>query len=377
MAVEPIAPVVVARSEPVGAGHDRRGPRSGVARVRPRRSGHADPPHGRRPPAAARPDDLPVVADRWPRARAIRRSTTSSTTSPRCSPRCGRRAGSSYGCSTPCPRRSGTSPPPSPACCSTMSRRLTRSSRAVGQTADLWIDAAQFGLGHPALAESAEHCFGIALEALERNNAAASTIDVVAAFADRWPMRGRSPADDRLDAWRRDGTLWPCASRRCPTPTNSMWRTACREPSAARLDRTRAGSESGAHPGPVRRSRRGRPVRAALPVDVAPRLGPRAHRELRGALAASGASTPGPPSTTNSTGSTTRSNTRAGLGRASDPVADRGSRLSGRRARRGARSARQGRPRLGTIVCSTTGSSTAWWRSTSTSTARRCSPPVS
>jgi glutamate--cysteine ligase len=89
-------------------------------------------------------------------------------------------------------------------------------SRAVGQTADLWIDAAQLGLGHPALAESAEHCFGIALEALERNNAAASTIDVVAAFADRWPLRGRSPADDRLDAWHHDGTLWP--KRESPVP---------------------------------------------------------------------------------------------------------------------------------------------------------------
>lgn len=89
-------------------------------------------------------------------------------------------------------------------------------SRAVGDTPDLWIDAAQLGLGHPALAESARHCFGIALEALERNDAAASTIEVVSGFADRWPMRGRSPADDRLDAWRRDGTLWPV--RESPVP---------------------------------------------------------------------------------------------------------------------------------------------------------------
>jgi glutamate--cysteine ligase len=89
-------------------------------------------------------------------------------------------------------------------------------SRAVAETADLWIDAAQLGLGHPALAESAQRCFGIALEALERNGAAAATIDVVSGFADRWPMRGRSPADDRLDAWRHNGTLWPV--RESPVP---------------------------------------------------------------------------------------------------------------------------------------------------------------
>lgn len=88
--------------------------------------------------------------------------------------------------------------------------------RAVAGTQDLWIDAAQLGLGHPSLADSAVRCFDIALEALERRNASAATIDVVAAFADRWTSRGRSPADDRLDAWRRDGTLWP--TRESPVP---------------------------------------------------------------------------------------------------------------------------------------------------------------
>jgi glutamate--cysteine ligase len=89
-------------------------------------------------------------------------------------------------------------------------------SRAVAGTADLWVDAAQLGLGHPALADSARRCFAIALDALERNNAGAATRDVVAEYADRWPARGRSPADDRLDAWRRDGTLWP--ARESPVP---------------------------------------------------------------------------------------------------------------------------------------------------------------
>ena len=34
-------------------------------------------------------------------------------------------------------------------------------------------------------------------------------LDLVGAYDDRWVARGRSPADDRLDAWRRDGSLLP------------------------------------------------------------------------------------------------------------------------------------------------------------------------
>lgn len=89
-------------------------------------------------------------------------------------------------------------------------------SRVVESTRNLWVDAAQLGLGHPALAESSRWCFAIALEALERNDAGSATVDLVAAYADRWPARGRCPADDRLDAWRRDGTLWP--KRESPVP---------------------------------------------------------------------------------------------------------------------------------------------------------------
>jgi glutamate--cysteine ligase len=88
--------------------------------------------------------------------------------------------------------------------------------RAVADTTDLWIDAAQLGLGHPALAASARACFSIALDAMERNGTSAATLDVVAGYADRWTARGRSPADDRLAAWRRDGTLWP--PRQSPVP---------------------------------------------------------------------------------------------------------------------------------------------------------------
>jgi glutamate--cysteine ligase len=89
-------------------------------------------------------------------------------------------------------------------------------SRAVEGTEHLWIDAAQLGLGHPALAESARTCFTIALDALERVDSESATVDVVAGYADRWTSRGRCPADDRLDEWKRDGTLWP--RRESPVP---------------------------------------------------------------------------------------------------------------------------------------------------------------
>jgi glutamate--cysteine ligase len=88
--------------------------------------------------------------------------------------------------------------------------------RAVAGTEALWVDAAQLAVGHPALAASARRCFDIGIEALERNDAAPATVDVVTGFADRWTSRGRCPADDRLDAWRRDGTLWPV--RESPVP---------------------------------------------------------------------------------------------------------------------------------------------------------------
>jgi glutamate--cysteine ligase len=88
--------------------------------------------------------------------------------------------------------------------------------RVVEGTRGLWVDAAQLGLGHPALAASARACFTIALDALERNGADPATVEVVAGYADRWTAQGRCPADDRLDAWKRDGTLWP--RRESPVP---------------------------------------------------------------------------------------------------------------------------------------------------------------
>jgi len=82
-------------------------------------------------------------------------------------------------------------------------------TRAVDGTTGLWVDAAQLGLGHPGLAASGRRCFELALDALGRLGGDPGTVDVVAAYLDRWVARARCPADDRLDAWRRHGELWP------------------------------------------------------------------------------------------------------------------------------------------------------------------------
>jgi glutamate--cysteine ligase len=80
---------------------------------------------------------------------------------------------------------------------------------AVAGTADLWVDAAQLGLGHPDLARSARVVFALAAEALSTGGVSTGLRDLVAHYDDRWIQHGRSPADDRLDAWRIDGELLP------------------------------------------------------------------------------------------------------------------------------------------------------------------------
>ncbi|MCL8010044.1 ergothioneine biosynthesis glutamate--cysteine ligase EgtA [Streptomyces sp. AS02] len=63
----------------------------------------------------------------------------------------------------------------------------------------LWIDAARSGLADPELHEVALECFAAALEALPRLGATAEVRDAVAAYHDRYVVRGRCPADDLLD----------------------------------------------------------------------------------------------------------------------------------------------------------------------------------
>ncbi|MFF7472288.1 ergothioneine biosynthesis glutamate--cysteine ligase EgtA [Streptomyces sp. NPDC008092] len=66
----------------------------------------------------------------------------------------------------------------------------------------LWIDAARTGLRDPELHEAAVACFTAALEALPRIGAAPGVMDAVAAYRDRYVLRGRCPADDLLDRLR-------------------------------------------------------------------------------------------------------------------------------------------------------------------------------
>jgi glutamate--cysteine ligase len=72
-----------------------------------------------------------------------------------------------------------------------------------------WVDAARTALAHPGLAASARACFAAAEAAVRRLGTGAPLADAVGAYAERWVDRGRTPADDRLDAW---------AERRAPFP---------------------------------------------------------------------------------------------------------------------------------------------------------------
>lgn len=63
----------------------------------------------------------------------------------------------------------------------------------------LWVDAARSGLADPELHEVAVECFAAALEALPRLGATTQVTDAVAAYRDRYVVKGRCPADDLLD----------------------------------------------------------------------------------------------------------------------------------------------------------------------------------
>jgi glutamate--cysteine ligase len=66
---------------------------------------------------------------------------------------------------------------------------------------DCWGEAAAHGLSHPDLASAARSCFAVALDALPRLGLAPETIAATEDFLDRYVSRGRSPADDVLEAW--------------------------------------------------------------------------------------------------------------------------------------------------------------------------------
>jgi glutamate--cysteine ligase len=68
--------------------------------------------------------------------------------------------------------------------------------------ADAWTRAARDALRDPLLAEAARRCFLAAYAALARQGADRRLRDEVAAFVQRYVSRGRTPADDLLDALR-------------------------------------------------------------------------------------------------------------------------------------------------------------------------------
>ncbi|MCG2623670.1 glutamate-cysteine ligase family protein [Arthrobacter sp. I2-34] len=84
----------------------------------------------------------------------------------------------------------------------------------LGPKAPTLDDAARLGLDHPALAAMAEECAGAVLDALPRWGLDATGQRRVKAFAEAYPLRGRCPADARLEHWRRTGELYPGHSAR-------------------------------------------------------------------------------------------------------------------------------------------------------------------
>ncbi|MGW0365813.1 ergothioneine biosynthesis glutamate--cysteine ligase EgtA [Streptomyces sp. NPDC002990] len=69
----------------------------------------------------------------------------------------------------------------------------------------LWKSAARHGPAHPELRRAATACFRAAAEALPRLGASPHVRDTVAAFTQRYVLRGRCPADDRLPQRRSPG----------------------------------------------------------------------------------------------------------------------------------------------------------------------------
>jgi glutamate--cysteine ligase len=74
-----------------------------------------------------------------------------------------------------------------------------RPAGRVNGDAGPWLRAARLGASDPVLARAATECFEAADAALARSGATDRIRSAVAEFADRYPRRGRCPADDVLD----------------------------------------------------------------------------------------------------------------------------------------------------------------------------------
>ncbi|WP_197084428.1 ergothioneine biosynthesis glutamate--cysteine ligase EgtA [Saccharothrix sp. ST-888] len=67
---------------------------------------------------------------------------------------------------------------------------------------ELWRRAATLAMADPALRRAALTCFGAAEQALARRPGSGRLRAALTEFAERYPARGRCPADDQLDALR-------------------------------------------------------------------------------------------------------------------------------------------------------------------------------
>lgn len=83
-------------------------------------------------------------------------------------------------------------------------RKAVRSiDELVEPTADLWEVAARQGMENELLSQTAQAVFSAALDALERLEVDEETALAVEAYNRKFIQKGRSPADDQLEAWSR------------------------------------------------------------------------------------------------------------------------------------------------------------------------------
>jgi glutamate--cysteine ligase len=72
---------------------------------------------------------------------------------------------------------------------------------ATKDTADMWYEAARYGLRHPLMRDSAQKCFGVAIEALDDIGSDQKSSSAASDYFDHYVSRGRCPADDQLESW--------------------------------------------------------------------------------------------------------------------------------------------------------------------------------
>ncbi|WP_162149375.1 glutamate-cysteine ligase family protein [Arthrobacter sp. Br18] len=84
----------------------------------------------------------------------------------------------------------------------------------VAALADPMTAAARDGLADPVLGRAGWLCAEAALDAMDRLNADTGTKSRVEAFIEQYAARGRSPADQRIDDWRRTGRFSDPAQRK-------------------------------------------------------------------------------------------------------------------------------------------------------------------